>query len=173
MRTVVESLRAIGIDLSTNPHIVNGDIALENLPGLSHEDLRDGWESNLWLQALRLQGVYFSSPIDIDFSMLAAFPGAYQHPRSGGRGPRNGAAALEQQKAATLKTGGDPNIFDTTYDDVFRWYPYLFLDRSKPETHLAALNRISPSDLAEGTPPELRALIEHVKVALKLGDAAE
>jgi hypothetical protein len=44
------------------------------------------------------------------------------------------------------------------------------LNRSKPETHIAALARIDQDDLAEYAPAELRALIEHVKEALGFGD---
>ncbi|KXV73794.1 hypothetical protein AD951_00800 [Acetobacter malorum] len=47
-----------------------------------------------------------------------------------------------------------------------RTYPYLFLSRSKPETHLAALSRITRKDLARGAPPELRALIDYVRNVL-------
>ena len=105
--------------------------------------------------------------------MLASFQTAYQHPRPGGHGPRGDVSAINEKKAVTLKTGGDPSLFDVSYDDVFKWYPYLFLSASKPETHLSALNRISPSELAEQAPPELRALIEHVKNALALGGSEE
>ena len=69
--------------------------------------------------------------------MLSAFPEAYQHPNPGGRGPRADADAIRDKKAVTLKTGGDPELYDDDYDDEFKWYPYLFLNRSKPETHIA------------------------------------
>jgi putative ATP-dependent endonuclease of OLD family len=54
------------------------------------------------------------------------------------------------------------------YDEEFTWYPYLFLNRSKPETHLDALSRVSDEDMAKNLPPELKALIDYVKVALGL-----
>lgn len=168
VRTVVETLRAIGNDLSANRCVLDGEIAVEELTDLDHGDLCDGWESNTWLQALKLEGVYFSYPVDIDFSMLSAFPVAYEHPRSGGHGPRGDAMAIKEKKAVTLKTGGDPSLFDVSYDDAFKWYPYLFVSSSKPETHLSAINRIEASELADGAPAELRALIEHVKKALAL-----
>ena len=173
VRTVVEALRAIGNDLSANKRVLDGDIAVEGLADLDHGDVCDGWEDNIWLQTLKLEGVYFSYPVDIDFSMLAAFQGAYQHPRSGGHGPRGDATAIQEKKAVTLKTGGDPSLFDVSYDDVFKWYPYLFLSSSKPETHLSALNRIEVSELADRAPAELRALIEHVKKVLALGGGEE
>jgi hypothetical protein len=42
------------------------------------------------------------------------------------------------------------------------------LNRSKPETHLAALSRIPAADLAANAPAELRALIANVKSKLGL-----
>lgn len=173
VRTVVEALRAIGNDLSANKRVLDGDIAVEGLADLDHGDVCDGWENNIWLQALKLEGVYFSYPVDIDFSMLSAFQGAYEHPRSGGHGPRGDATAIQEKKSVTLKTGGDPSLFDASYDDVFKWYPYLFVSSSKPETHLSALNRIETSELADKAPAELRALIEHVKKVLALGSGEE
>lgn len=49
----------------------------------------------------------------------------------------------------------------------------VFLSRRKPETHIAALARIEPDELAKDAPAELKALIEHVKEALGLEDGDE
>jgi hypothetical protein len=117
--------------------------------------------------------VFFSLPLDIDFAMLSAFPDAYQHPNPGGRGPRGGADAIREKRAVTLKTGGNPALYGDAYRDEFKWYPYLFLSRSKPETHIAALACIQNDDLVEHAPPELKALIEHIKEALGLEDDGE
>ena len=65
--------------------------------------------------------------------------------------------------SVTLKTSGNPDLYEDDLDDDFKWYPYLFLNRSKPETHLSALNRISKKDLAKNAPPELAALIKYVE----------
>lgn len=173
VRTVVAALAEIGNDLSENPSVVSGEIDLDEVDDLEHSDLIDGFEDNVWLQALKLEGVYFSDPIDLDFAMLTAFPEAYQHAHPGGRGPREDAASIEQKKSVTLKTGGDPDLFDDSFDDFFKWYPYLFLNRSKPETHLSALSRISEADLQDDAPPELKALVEHVKEALAIANGDE
>jgi len=47
------------------------------------------------------------------------------------------------------------------------------LSRSKPETHLAAINRIPKADLAANAPPELCALVQHVKMKLGLENGAD
>lgn len=75
---------------------------------------------------------------------------------------------MQEKKRVTLKTGGDPELYDEDWNDSFKWYPYLFLNRSKPETHLSALNRISNDNLRTNAPPELKALIERVKQALAI-----
>ena len=105
--------------------------------------------------------------------MLSAFPEAYQHPNPGGRGPRGAADAIRDKKTVTLKTGGNPELYDDDYDDKFKWYPYLFLNRSKPETHITALARIQDDDLAENAPSELTALIEHLMEELGFEDDDE
>ncbi len=164
---------AIGDDLSENPCVKDGDINLDDLDHLKHSELLDGgFEANAWLQALAYEGIYFAYPIDIDFSMLMAFPTAYRHPHSKGRGPRNDAKAIQEKKCTTLKYGGEPSLYDETFNEHFKWYPYLFLNRSKPETHLAALSRIKKKDLVKNAPPELKALIEHVRKIL-LRDVGE
>ena len=164
IRTTMAALQAVGRDLAENPLVADGTIDLGDLEELTDDDVAASWEDNDWLQALRHEAVSFSDPIDLDFAMLAAFPAAYQHPNPGGRGPRNTAEAIAEKKRVVLKTNGNPDLYDDEeWDDCFAWYPYLFLNRSKPETHLAALNRIATDDLATQAPPELRALIEHLK----------
>jgi hypothetical protein len=42
-------------------------------------------------------------PIDLDFSMLLAFPDAYQVANPGGRGPQSDANAIQAKRSAHLK----------------------------------------------------------------------
>ncbi len=163
---IVGKLREIDNDLGENTLVQDNTIDPAGVADLEDSDLLDEDEDNDWLKALREEGIFFSFPLDIDFAMLNAFPDAYQHPNPGGRGPRGGANAIRDKKAVTLKTGGNPELYADEYNNEFKWYPYLFLDRSKPETHIAALTRIADADLAEKAPPELIALIEHLKKVL-------
>ena len=167
IRTVVSALAEIGNDLSENLFVFTGEIVPDDVGELDNDAFTGDAKDNKWFQALQAENVFFSDPIDLDFAMLVAFPNAYQHPHPGGRGPRQGDEALNEKKAVTLKTGGDPSLFSDDYDEAFRWYPYLFLDRSKPEAHLLALTRIADEELRANAPPELKVLIEHAKQALK------
>jgi predicted ATPase len=170
---VVAKLREIDNDLSENPLVQAGTIDPAEVDDVEDSDLLEEGEDNDWLKALRKEGIFFSFPLDIDFAMLSAFPAAYQHANPGGRGPRGGADTIRDKKAVTLKTGGEPDLYDGQYDNAFKWYPYLFLSRSKPETHIAAITRIEGEDLAEEAPAELQALIARVKEALDLEDGDE
>lgn len=166
IRTVVANLASIGVDLNANREAKLGFVDAEAVGDLEDAHLWLNYDDNHWVQALEEEGVFFSDPLDLDFAMLEAFPDAYQHPNPGGQGPLNSDAALKHAKAATLKAGGAATLYADNYDDVFRWYPYLFLRRSKPETHLAALTRITDKQLSQDAPAPLKSLIEHVKNAL-------
>ena len=163
---VIAKLTQVGNDLSANIFIENEIVDPYTVGDLADSQLFNEAENNSWLIALREEGIFFSFPLDIDFAMLRAFPGAYQHSNPGGRGPRGGADALDAKRDATLKTGGDPALYGDDYDDDFKWYPYLFLNRSKPETHMAALTRIGDDELADNAPSELKALIQHLTETL-------
>jgi len=168
---VISKLGEFDNDLSENTLVVAGTIDPNKVDAMEDSDLLDEGEDNDWLKALREEGIFFSFPLDIDFAMLSAFPEVYQHPNPGGRGPRGGADAIRDKKAVTLKTGGNLELYDDDYDDEFEWYPYLFLNRSKPETHLSALARIEDNvDLANNAPSELQALINHLKKTIGLED---
>lgn len=160
---VVEQLAAVGNDLNANRFVIDGKIDLDKLDKIDNQELIDQGQNHPWLKALRREGVFFSSPLDIDFSMLVMFPDVYQKPRPGGRGPKKSANALEEKKNVTLKTKGDPDLYGDEWDDSFIWYPYLFLSESKPEAHLRALSEIEPKDLKKDAPEELKKLIAYVK----------
>jgi len=166
IRHVVEQLAVIDRDMSENPFVLAGEIDLEDIDGIDEEQLLDDDQDHPWLAALRHEGVYFSSPLDLDFAMLDLFPDAYRHPRLGGRGPRMSVAAIRDKKATTLKTGGNPDLYHEDWDQTFAWYPYLFLGDSKPEAHLRALSEIPESQLARRAPIELRHLLDHIRRAL-------
>jgi hypothetical protein len=170
---VVAKLGEIGNDLGDNLLVQDGTVDPTEVHAIEDSELLREGDNHNWLRALRGEGVFFSFPLDVDFAMLRAFPDAYQQPKPGGQGPRGDANAIRDKKLVTLKTGGSPELYEDSYVDEFKWYPYLFLNRSKPETHIAALSLIEEEGLAENAPPELEALIEHVQDALGLEDVDE
>lgn len=174
MRSCVENLDAVGSDFRKNNQDLLREDNSEALDQLIDEELFDDEIRENWLQAFQEEGVFFSYPIDLDFAMLLAFPESYQVANSGGNGPRGGdTQSIRKKKEITLKTGGKPDLFTANYDDAFKWYPYLFLNRSKPETHLIAFSRIKNGSSSMSAPAELRALIEYVKRSLDLSGESE
>lgn len=173
IRSINEKLTGLGHGLEHTTPALMGEIDLAQIGNLEDEDLWVTYEENEWLQAMEERAVFFSDPLDLDFSMLEAFPNAYRQTNPGGTGPGTSDVALANAKKATLKTNGDETLYGDGYDDEFRWYPYLFLNRSKPETHIAALTRINDDDLANGAPAPLKALIVHVKEAIGLVGQAD
>lgn len=163
---VVHELARFRNDLSRNRAVRRGDIVPARVEALRDAELLAQDQDHAWLRALRDEGVYFSSPIDLDFSMSHAFSEEYQQPRDGGRGPRRTAAGLEAAKEATLKTDGTPELFGRPWNETFRWYPYLFLGSSKPDAHLNVLASVSDQDLRDRAPEELTLLLERVQRSL-------
>lgn len=173
LRELVAAYQEVGRDLNDSSHVDLGIVALNELDSLDDAALGPGAdEPCAWIEALEQLGAFFSAPLDVDFAMLRAFPDAYKKPKPGGRGPRIDAETIATKKSATLKTGGKPDLYDGSYDESFGWYPYLFLNRSKPEAHLLALSRISDEDLAAGAPDTIQRLIARAGQAVGLADEA-
>jgi ABC-type cobalamin/Fe3+-siderophores transport system ATPase subunit len=168
IRSIVGQLAEHGNNLDANSFVRNRRINPSRVAALTDRAIWREYGENHWVKALEEEGVFLSDPLDLDFAMLDAFSEAYERPHPGGRGPREGRGALAQAKKATVKEGGSARIYGNQYDDRFLWYPYLFLRSSKPDTHLAALARISKADLATRAPASLRTLIEHVRRRLEL-----
>lgn len=142
---------------------VRTEITLDDINQLTNQKLLEEAGQNKYIQAFQKEGIFFSYPLDLDFAMLRAFPSEYQTLNPRGSGPQKNATDLENKKKITLKKCRDETMYDQSYDETFIWYPYLFLNRSKPETHMSALSRISHTNLLEKSPAEIKALIEYVK----------
>jgi len=119
---------------------------------------------------LRSFGVFFSTPLDLDHSMVQAFPSAYMTLSGAERGPD----ATDARKSVL---GVDPpatSYWDSKVpaekddrDRELRWYRYLFVYRSKPSTHLSALTRLTDEELSNG-PDALNALVTYIQRKLPL-----
>lgn len=125
--------------------------------------------SNLdgWVDVLEQKGnVFFSSPLDLDLAMLAAFPAAYKKVIDGTGPKMTDEAAAE----VVLGTGGMGVAAFTDARAPFlshmAEYRYHFLTHSKPATHLRALTYIESADLASKMPAVLSRLLKHVDFTL-------
>lgn len=149
-------------------------LGLSNGRMLSDSDLRKmhTWDNvtnlNAWVDDLKNYGVYFSKPLDLDMSMLASFPDAYEAiiPKRGG--PSQG---IDDAAVTVLGTGGKGlDAYKGTlakYKEHMPAYLYHFLTRSKPATHLLALSRLDDRQLAKGMPKVYRDLVRHIDRSIK------
>ena len=145
-------------------------------------DEQDTAKMASWIDLFQRQfNVFFAKPLDIDFSMLKCFTDVYQSqvPTGGGpRLPKNEPALtdarivrMRQVLAADITTalptlGG--SYENMTEVPLFAWYKYLFLDGSKPVSHMRAMAALDGSNWVDSMPTELKDLIAHVKAKMTL-----
>lgn len=112
----------------------------------------------VWAKWLRQFGVFFCTPLDLDYSMLRAFPAAYQLVELGRQGPSDRG----DPRTSVLGDDGKPDLYGPDQDLSLRWYRYLFLGRGKPSTHIRVLSGLTRVALDTGMPEELRALLQAI-----------
>ncbi|MBQ8680588.1 MAG: AAA family ATPase [Treponema sp.] len=107
------------------------------------------------LSLLQKKNVYFSYPIDIDWTMLKEFETEYKFLQDGENEPlipkEEDANLVQKNKnaiASVLKTDSETVDLTRLPDNdisLYYWYRYLFLGRGKPISHLNGLLRIEES----------------------------
>lgn len=123
-----------------------------------------------WIKKLEREDVYFSFPLDIDFSMLNSFQEEYQNTMiNGPRIPADEQSSeyddkLQGSIQATLK---NKDAVAKTYSEeekkLMIWYNSLFLGRGKPSTHIAALKDVEDTTFLANAPKELLRLLDKIK----------
>lgn len=125
---------------------------------------------NTWINKLVLEDIFFSYPLDIDFSMLLNFVSEYHSTMA--QGPRGISdesseeyqTKLKESIQATLKnSNARAKTYTAEEHKAMIWYNSLFLGRGKPSTHIEALKEIDPQTLIEKSPPELLRLVNRIK----------
>ncbi|HEI7352558.1 TPA: AAA family ATPase [Staphylococcus aureus] len=125
---------------------------------------------NNWINKLEKEDVFFSYPLDLDFTMLMSFQEEYKNTME--RGPQipkdsNSTEYDEKLKKSIQATLKNENAIAETYSEdekkLMIWYNSLFLGRGKPSTHIAALKDIDENEIIENAPKELLRLIQRVK----------
>ncbi len=157
IKYALEQLIELGVDpkaLMTNPE------ALPTMHTWYAKEVDKGLEE--WFKFLEKHRIFFSSPLDLDFAMLEAFPVAYQKLEEGEKGPQKGSDdALVSAVLAENSEARDFYLKDRR--DLLSWYRYLFLGRGKPATHALALLRLKDEDLIESSPEVYKRLVQLIK----------
>ena len=163
VKTTCEQLLANGVQPAQlfNPNL-NAAGPVANVAGFDALAPDNVAGLNQWIAWLNQFHVYFCTPLDLDYSMLQAFPAAYQVIEPGRQGP----SPLGDPRAAVLGDDGLPHLYGAQHDALLRWYRYLFLGRGKPSTHVRVLSNQEPAALAAGAPQDLRALLSSVVARL-------
>ncbi|MGS2356703.1 ATP-dependent nuclease [Klebsiella aerogenes] len=128
--------------------------------------------SRVLLSELEECNVFYSSPLDIDYSMINAFPDIYCSKDNAYSEQGPNLVPLGKEKTlidAVLKSGntGIRYNFGDGYLNKFLWYRYRFLsNKSKPASHLRMLSLIkdqySEGEIIRKLPPELTRLLDKV-----------
>lgn len=119
-------------------------------------------EGSRWQGRLEQHAIFFSSPLDLDFSMLRDRPQQY----------RAGADAGDDEVtdkviAAVLGKQGSVAEYTAEEQKLFAPYHRMFKLGSKPAHHLAALAAMTDDELEAGMPAELARLCAHVAARLE------
>lgn len=117
------------------------------------------------MMSLEREGVFFSSPVDLDLMMLAAFPDAYNS-KPGELDESN----KPDEKTIAAVLGKSHKNEDRLPQEVLRLfddYHVKFDLGSKPATHLAALADLSDAELLENLPEVLHRLVKYVGSSLR------
>ncbi|WP_324825756.1 ATP-dependent nuclease [Brevibacillus laterosporus] len=132
----------------------------------------------LWIPRLKDEkyNVFFSTPLDLDFSMMEAFPYAYKDtvplgPRFPDKinNPEEYEAKIQKGIQATLKSEKSTGYtYTANQHELMVWYNTLFLGRGKPSTHIEALLKISDDELRSNCPQSLKELVARIRLLLNL-----
>ncbi len=138
------------------------DDAVASIPAWdSDQGLLD--DDDGWIGYLEGRGIFFSSPLDLDFMMIEAFGEVYNI----------GDEELEEPDESTLKAvlGKKHVSVDGQYTDdqleLFDAYHRRFKLGSKPAWHIRAMAALDDAELAADMPAVMTALFDYVETALE------
>ena len=158
VRYAAKELLKYGTDPNLTQALVDG------IPKWNDAASRWKVSSTQWVEYLERQGVFFSSPLDLDFMMLEAFPGAYDV---------DVLLELNAPDAATALgvLGKKHDIFADQYtapqQQLFDAYHSRFKVGSKPSHHVKALAALDEAALIADMPAVLSRLIATVEAKLE------
>jgi putative ATP-dependent endonuclease of OLD family len=111
-----------------------------------------------YLKKLERSDVYFSSPMDLDFSMIMSFPAQY--------GAKKEEPTSTTMEAVLGKSHHDSSQYSEDERRLFGTYHKRFKLGSKPAAHIEALSKVSDKQLLTGMPASLARLADAAKARL-------
>jgi predicted ATP-dependent endonuclease of OLD family len=147
-------------DSASNPK----DFTIKYDPGKPEETVKN------ISQLLERNNVFFSYPLDIDYSMISCFPKIYceKDESFDERGPNKVSADNEGELIKSVLKKGNTGIrfnFGENYLEYFSWYRYRFLsNKSKPASHIRMLLKVfstyGDEEIIAMLPSELKRLLD-------------
>ncbi|WP_289758515.1 ATP-dependent nuclease [Lactobacillus taiwanensis] len=110
-------------------------------------------------------GVFFSSPLDVDFMMLQSYKKQYISITNSK--PRTNEKSKILDRALKGKRMEKPDYSDDEIE-LMKYYNTIFLGRGKPVNHFLVLQSIEDKDLKDELPIQLNNLIEYAKKQLNI-----
>ncbi|PZP63414.1 MAG: ATP-dependent endonuclease [Pseudoxanthomonas spadix] len=144
-----------------NGHPVRTAAEVKALPGWQESCQGEAFLKEV--EFLKNAGVFFASPIDLDFVMMCRFPVAYgvtAHPIDD----------TDNLLTAVLGKSGVASHYGSKAKSYFHDYHRLFKLGSKPGAHLQALANLTDKQLAASAPKALKDICERV-VAMLVEDS--
>lgn len=114
------------------------------------------------LDFLESCGIYFSAPLDLDFSMVSSYPSAYLLDEDNVLPPADDILTAVLGRARKLAT----EQYSPEQSALFAEYHRMFNRGSKPVQHLGALSNLSDEELLGEIPPVMSRLTDAVKSRL-------
>jgi putative ATP-dependent endonuclease of OLD family len=137
--------------------------AIDALPAWNgSDDVSSSNRGQGWKAALEARGIFFSSPLDLDYAMLVKFPAAYDV-----SGSDLVAPDLPVLVSVLGKASSGPQHFSEAEQAYFATYHSLFKVGSKPAAHLHALARLTDEQLVAAMPESFARLIAFVEQRLR------
>lgn len=157
VRYALKQLVAINVPMGTvTPQQIDAMPAWNATEPVLRPTVTTGWIS--WLESC---GIFFSSPLDLDFAMIRSFPAAY------------GVTAAElvavddpTVKSVLGKSGLGADQFSEEEQSYFSAYHVRFKIGSKPAAHLDALAKLDDDALRTAMPASMARLITFVEQKL-------
>ena len=133
----------------------------EKLPKWDGENPLANKYWNDWVSFFKENGVFFSSPLDLDFSMIRAFSEAYGLDKTLMPAPDDTTC-----KSVLGKSHANLSWYSDDEKKYFEDYHRLFKVGSKPASHIEALSKLDLKEIALALPQPYRELVDCVKVKL-------
>jgi predicted ATP-dependent endonuclease of OLD family len=129
---------------------------------LEASDDDDEISGERWLNFLKKRGVFFSQPLDLDFSLILTFPDAYGISSDDQEAPDEAAC-----RSVLGKSHAGADWYSDDQMNYFEDYHRLFKVGSKPAAHIEALSNLNLEQIEAELPEQYRELIAYVTAKLQ------